>query len=46
LRQRELPPSLVLGVELFSSDLSLDLRHAGTLAGWNSVSARRSCGRA
>jgi len=27
LRQRELPPSLVLGVQLFSSDLSLDLRH-------------------
>jgi hypothetical protein len=22
-----LPPSLVLGVQLFSSDLSLDLRH-------------------
>src|SRR6185436_1009275 len=46
LRQRELPPSLVLGVQLSSSDLSLDLRHAGTLPRWNGVSARRSCGRA
>jgi hypothetical protein len=35
-----LPPSLVLGVQFFVSDLSLDLRHAGTLAGWNGLTQR------
>jgi len=36
----------MLGVQLFVFDLSLDLRHAGTLSMWNVVSASRSCGRA
>jgi hypothetical protein len=36
----------VLGIELLVPNLSLDLRHAGTLAAWKGVSARQSSVRA